>query len=352
MTRQEAQRRADRIRLFRAELADLEREGALALLPEQKERLERHLTATLAQLAAAFDVDTTETQKQVSWGMRIASTLGGLALCAGVVLAFYRYWGVIPIPAQVMVLALAPLVCLAGVEFASRRETTLYFTSLIALVAVAAFVYDLNLLGSIFNLESSPNAFLAWGIFAFAIAYRYGLRVPLAAGLIAAIIFLSATAVSWTGAWWEGCATRPEWFVLGGALTVAAQFAIPHRRFPEFAGAYRLVGLVTLYGATLVLSMDGTTSYLAADHQSVERLYQFVGLVETAATMWVGIRRGWSGSVNLAASAFVVFLYVRLVSWWWDWMPHYLFFLIIGLISMGLLVAFRRVRGSLKGARA
>jgi len=352
MTRQEAQGRADRIRLFRAELAELDREGALSLHPEQKERLDRHLEATLAQLTAAFDVDITDSQRQVSWGMRIASTLGGLALCAGVVLAFYRYWGLIPIPAQVAVLALAPLLCLAAVEFASRRETTLYFTSLCALVALAAFVYDLNLLGSIFNLEPSPNAFAAWCIFAFALAYRYGLRVPLVAGLICSIVFIAATAVSWTGAWWEGCASRPEWFLLGGVLVCIAPIRIPHRRFPEFSGAYRLAGLLTLYLATLVLSIDGASSYLRFDHSSVERLYQMLGLSEAGVAMWIGVRHGWSGTVNLAAGVFAVFLYIRLMSWWWDWMPHYLFFLIIGLISIALLAVFRRVRGRLREARA
>ena len=48
--------------------------------------------------------------------------------------------------------------------------------------------------------------------------------------------------------------------------------------------------------------------------------------------------------MNLGAIAFVVFLYVRLHSWWWHWMPKYLFFFLIGLTAIGLLLIFRRLR--------
>jgi hypothetical protein len=47
----------------------------------------------------------------------------------------------------------------------------------------------------------------------------------------------------------------------------------------------------------------------------------------------------------MGALAFVAFLYVKLHSWWWDWMPKYLFFLLIGLTAIGLLYVFRRLRG-------
>jgi hypothetical protein len=68
----DAQKRADRIRLFRDELAQIEREGALALSDEQRGQLNQHLDATLRDLAARFDVDTSDTGKRMSWGMRIA----------------------------------------------------------------------------------------------------------------------------------------------------------------------------------------------------------------------------------------------------------------------------------------
>src|SRR6267142_3709088 len=101
MSQADAQKRADRIRAFREELRTLEAEGVLALPDEQKLSLARHHDETLHRLSQAFDIDTTEAQKQMSWGMRIASFLGALALCASVYLFFYRFWGLFGTAAQV-----------------------------------------------------------------------------------------------------------------------------------------------------------------------------------------------------------------------------------------------------------
>ena len=87
-SKREAQQRVDRIRAFRQELARLEREKVLTLSGEQRQGLEASLDQELEALAQRFDVDVTESHKQISWGMRIASTIGGLALCAAVFLFF------------------------------------------------------------------------------------------------------------------------------------------------------------------------------------------------------------------------------------------------------------------------
>ena len=107
--------------------------------------------------------------------MRIASTLGGIAICAAVVLFFMRYWGFLDTPMQVAIVAVLPLLALAGQPNLCRsRERTLYFTGLLALVAFASFVMDLAVLGSIFNINSTERALLAWGTFALLARYRYG----------------------------------------------------------------------------------------------------------------------------------------------------------------------------------
>ena len=200
--RSEAQQRADRIRAFREELAELKCEGALTLDAAQRAALENHLQRTLATLAERFDVDTTESQKQIAWGMRIASTLGGLALCAAVVLFFHSFWGFLSIPAQVAVAVMTPLLLLAATEFAARRERTLYYASLLSLVTFGAFVLNLNVLGSIFNLTPSPTALLAWGAFGLLLAYTFHLRLPLAAGLVCLVAYLAASFSSWWSGHW------------------------------------------------------------------------------------------------------------------------------------------------------
>src|SRR6059036_2361969 len=113
----EAQQQADRIRVFREELQQLERERVIELTPEQRRRLDEWSRFKLNQLAAQYDVDTTVSQKRVSWGMRIVSTLGGLAICAAVVLFFTRFWGYLDSPAQVAIVVSTPLAALAGAEY-------------------------------------------------------------------------------------------------------------------------------------------------------------------------------------------------------------------------------------------
>jgi hypothetical protein len=41
---------------------------------------------------------------------------------------------------------------------------------------------------------------------------------------------------------------------------------------------------------------------------------------------------------------FVILLYSKLFDWWWDLMPKYLFFLILGLIAVGLLLVLHKAR--------
>src|SRR6267143_1131965 len=150
MSQADAQKRADRIRAFRDELRTLEAEGVLALPDEQKLSLARHHDETLRRLSQAFDIDTTEAQKQMSWGMRIASLLGALALCASAFLFFYRFWGLLAPPVQVAIVLAAPLLAVLGTEFAARRERTMYVAAIAGLVAFGCFVLNLVVLGTIF----------------------------------------------------------------------------------------------------------------------------------------------------------------------------------------------------------
>src|SRR5262249_33705461 len=160
MNKTSAQRRADRIQAFQDELAELERLGIVALPPEDRERLRQYHDETLRGLQRDYDVDATADQKQLSWGMRIASLVGALTLCAAIVLFLFRYWGLLSTSVQVSVLVAAPVVGVLGMEVAARRERTMYVAGILGLVAFGAFVLDLSMLGSIFNLTPSPRAFL------------------------------------------------------------------------------------------------------------------------------------------------------------------------------------------------
>jgi uncharacterized membrane protein len=346
------QDRADRLRIFRRELEALEREHVLELTPEQRVRLDAHIDRTLQELAAQYDVDTTESQRQVSLGMRIASALGGLALCAAVVLFLARYMGYWPTPVQVSVLAAGPIVLTLGAEYAARRERTLYYAALIGLVAFAAFVANLTMLGAIFNLAPTPNALAVWGLFGIALAYHFGLRLLLAAGLFMLVGWLTAASNSWRGWWWIEFERRPEEVMLAGLLLGAAALVLRHARRPDFPPVFRLVGMLAFFLPMLFLSAEGQVSYLPWEARTVEHFYQVAGVIAAAGAVWIGIRNNWAGVVNTGTAFFTIFLFFRLVDLWWKWMPKYLFFLLIGLVAIGLVAVFKRVRGRMRSVPA
>ena len=86
----QAQARADRIRAFQSELAVLQREGVVSLSDAAQDAVQQYHSGLLRGYAAEFDVDTSPDQKQLSWGMRLASLFGALALSAAV---FFYYPG-------------------------------------------------------------------------------------------------------------------------------------------------------------------------------------------------------------------------------------------------------------------
>ncbi|NIP73958.1 MAG: DUF2157 domain-containing protein [Gammaproteobacteria bacterium] len=343
MDQQQAQSRADRIHAFAQELAELGREGVLDLPADVRARLDAHHADLLRRLTAEYDIDISSGQKRLSWGMRIASFLGALALSAAVFFFFYRFWGALETWMQVAFLIAAPLLATLGVEVAARRERSFYFASLVALVAVACFVLNVSVLGQIFNITPSQNAFLVWGAFALLLAYAYGLRLILVAGLTSLLGYLSATVGTWSGAYWLSFGERPENFILGGAALFAAGL-LRHGARPGFAGIYRVYGLLVIFIAILILSNWGRVSYLPWSGTAIEYSYQTVGFVLAGLTIWLGIRRRWSGVANLGSTFFVLYLYTKLFDWWWDWMPKYAFFFVLGLIAILLLLVMRRVR--------
>jgi uncharacterized membrane protein len=344
--KKQAQERADRVHAFRLELAQLEREGILVLDEEQRSRLGAHLEKTLSELAGKFDVDVNDSQKQISLAMRIASALGGLALCAAVVLFFYRYWGILTTPLQVGIVIVTPILGLIAMEYISRKERTLYYTSLLGIVVFASFVLNLNVVGFVFNMAPSQHAFLAWGVFALALAYGYRPKLHLAAGLVLVVIFLALELTLWSGGAMESAFERPETFLPGGLALLAIPVIMRHNRYPGFETVYRMVGLLFVFLAILLLGTVGQLTYLPLSKKTVEVMYQMTGLGASALIIWIGLRRRWTEAINLGSGFFVIYLFTRMFAWWWDWMPKYLFFLILGILALVLLAVFRRFRSA------
>jgi hypothetical protein len=348
-SRVEAQRRADRIAAFRVELAQLDGEGVLVLPEEQRARVAAHQDALLRTLAERFDVDVSEEEKQLSLGMRVASFLGAMAFAASVVLFFQRYWGLLATPAQVAVLVVAPLLGCLGTAVAARREKTGYFASLAALVTFACFVLDLSMLSDIFAITPTIHACLAWGILGMILAYAYDLRLLLAAGILLLTVWLAAETGALAGVPWQSLGERPESFLPAGLLVFALPLVLPlvlrHGDRDDFLPLYRIFGLLAVLGPMLFLAVSGRESYITfLTVKTLESSYQVAGLLASLAAIAAGIRRRWSETVNVGSTFFVIFLWTKLYNWWWNLMPRYLFFLIVGLTAAGALWALKRLR--------
>jgi len=345
-SRHEAQQRADQIRVFRSELAQLENEGVFALSAEQRQRMDEHHRQLLGQYAQQFDIDRDKRASQLSLGMRIASLFGALALSASVFFLFYQFWGWLPTSAQVAILIAAPLLMLGGTLLIQHRDSSGYFAKLAALVTFACFVLNISMLGQIFNITPSDKALLPWAALAFLLAYACDLRLLLVAGILCVIAYVSARTGTWSGMYWLYFGQRPENFFPAALLLLAVPQFVPHRRFADFPPMYRIFGLLTFFLPVLVMGNWGNSSYLDWDSDLIEGFYQVVGFAGSGFAVWLGVRKQWPEVINTGVTFFIIFLYTKIFDWWWEAMPKYLFFLVLGLVAVLFLVVLKRLRAT------
>ena len=346
-TKEQAQRRADQIGAFARELRELEGAGILGLSGDQRQRIDAFHGEILERFARLYDVDRSDAQKSVSLGMRIASFIGALALSAAVFLFFYRFWGSLTTGVQVAILAGVPLVALVGVDLIGRRERTRYFTGLMAVVAFACFILDTSVIDGIFNRVFAPWEMLAWSALAMLIAYHYRLLLLLVAGIALLMAWIAALLTSFTGVFWGMFAFRPETMMIAGAVALAIAAIHPRARQRTFVITWRALGAVALLFPIVPLAIRGELSLmtgLGIPASAIQIGYDIIGFAAAVGAIWVAVRRQWREVVNAASAFFVVFLYAKLVDWYWAWMPRYLFFLIVGLIAVALLLALKQVR--------
>ena len=343
-TRTDAQKRADDIRVFTDELTRLEREGVVALSAEQRQAIAAHHRTLLEQFSQAYDIDSDARAKQLSLGMRVASFLGALALAASVFFLFRQFWDRFSTEVQVALLIGAALGSFGATLWIQSKDSSGYFSKLAAMVAFACFVLNIALLGQICNLTPSDKALIPWAAYAMLLAYTLDLRLLLAAGILCIIAWVSARTGTWSGMYWLHFGERPENFFPAALLLFLAPIAIPHARFPGFAVIYRVFALLTLFLPMLVMANWGHISYLDLDPDLIEGFYQVMGFVLSAGAIWLGARKHWGDVVNTGSTFFVIFLYTKFFDWWWESMPKYIFFFVMGLTAVLLLVIMRRLR--------
>lgn len=342
-TKIQAQQRVDQIDSFRRERQQLEDDGVVVLEDDQRSCIDQYHGTLLKKLTQQFDVDSTQRARQLSLGMKITSFLGAIALGASLFFLFYRFWGGFSTATQVVVLITAPLVSLLATWVAVNREKSGYFAKLFASVSLTCFVLDLSMLGQIFNISPSENVFLIWALFAFVLAYAIDSRLLLAAAIICLSGFLSARMGTWSGCYWIDFGEWPENFFPAAFLLFFLSF-FRHDHFAGFRAIYRVFALLLFFIPVLILANWGDGSYLNFSSDFVEGFYQLVGFIVSAAAIWLGIKRHWIDMVNTGNVFFTIFLYTKFYDWWWDWLPKYLFFLLVALAAILMLLIFKRLR--------
>jgi uncharacterized membrane protein len=294
-------------------------------------------------------VDLTATAARLSTGMRVATLLGTIALSAAYGLFVSSHWGTLSLPLQLALVILPPLVLVALTHVAAARERSGYVASLIATVAAIAFATNLGTLSQLFNLPDSRGALLAVGVLAMLLAYGYGLTLPLIVGIAGIGGWLWTLGAIPLGLWWRDGFGVIEPLLLVGllALTVPAWIHGP----AKFAPWWRGMGATALVLGLLLVEGNGNLSAFTTARHTIEIGYKLLGaVVLTALVVW-GIRRDQRVVMQIGIAGAVLYLFLRMVDWFWDLMPKWLFFLLVGGFALAVLVVLRRLRHSRVEAR-
>ena len=170
------------------------------------------------------------------------------------------------------------------------------------------------------------------------------LRLLLAAGLLCITAFIAARAGEFQGLYWLDFGERPENFFPAALVMFVLPLLLNQLRY---TASPRLIGSwdCSLSFSPCWCSPTGAkSSYLALQAGTIEHVYQALGFLTTAAAIALGIRKHWPDVVNTSVTFFIVFLYTKFYDWWWEVMPKYLFFLVLGLTALLAILVLRRLR--------
>ena len=340
----DAQSRVDQIQSFQREFVELTNNGTINVPQEQSDNISSYHTLLLKKLSATYDVDINKQSKQLTIGMKIASLFGALAMAISIFFLFYQFWGHIGTTTQVSILIAAPVSLFLLSLHLAKTEKNAYFSKIAALVSFSCFVLNLSMLGAIFNITPSPNALVIWGAFSFILAYACNARLMLFFGIVSICCFIAMKVGTWSGMYWISFGQRPENFFIPGFIIFMLPQFINHRRYTGFDVIYRVMAMIIVFMPILILSNWGGISYLTWAADIIEGSYQFIGFVLSVIAIWLGIKLHWSHVTQTGNVFFILFLYTKFFDWWWEWMPKYIFFFILGLSALLALIVFKRLR--------
>lgn len=342
--------RARRILAFREEVAALEAEGVVTRDAELLTNVRVHHDAMLADISAREEVDFTRSEARLSTGMRIATVLGAAALAAAWGFFVVSAWDDLGRSGRLALVIIPPILLTIGTAYAARREASGHVASIVATVATVAFGVNLVAVAALYDLPDSRGIFLVVGLFAMLLAYGHGLAMPLLIGIGGIGGWLWSLAAIPQGRWWDGVFGQLEFLALLGAGAMALP-ALTRRGPPSFALVWRAVGATGIVVALLFLGLTADASFFdGASDDVVEGIYQLLGGVVFTVMVWQGLVRDRTELVRVGTVGLTLLLLFRMVDWFWDWIPKWLFFLVVGAIAFGALLLLRRLRRTARAA--
>jgi hypothetical protein len=334
--------RARQILRWRDEQAALHQEGVVAADDPTLLAIHRHHDALLAGFAADREVDLSREEERLSAGMRLATLLGAAALSIAWAMLASSLWNDLGPVAKLAMVWVPALALLPATGFAALREPSGYIANIVGTVGTIAMAVAGFATFDLYQVDSPRLPFLLFGAYGLFVAYRFRLVLPLLVGIV------GVGALAWS---LEALLLRSpvndtfehlEPLVLVG---FAAYLVGTVRRSdpPAFSLAWRLMGVVAMVFPLLLLGITTDGSWLRSGENS-ELLYQLVGLIVFVAMVWLGLRRDDVILARAGATALVLFLFLRMVDWFWDAIPDWLFFLMMGGMAFGVLLVLRSVR--------
>lgn len=339
--------RARRILAWREEHAALVQEEVLSAGDPTLAAIRQHHDTLLTGFAADGDIDLTREDERLSAGMRLATLLGAAALSVAWAMLVSSLWEGLSQSAQLALVWLPPLLLLPVTAFAARRESSGYVANIVGSVGTIAIAVAGFATADLYEMDSPRLPFLLFGGYGLLLAYRYRLVLP----LLIAIVGLAAWAWSLEALLLRSPVNDTFEHLEPLILIGLAAYLIGALRRgdpPAFSLVWRLAGIVAMVGPLLLLGMSTDGSWFGSGHTS-ELVYQLVGFLAFVAMVWQGLKRDDVILARAGATALVLFLFFRMVDWFWEAIPDWLFFLLMGGLAFGALMVLRAVRARRRG---
>jgi hypothetical protein len=335
----------DRLRqllAFREEVATLRHEGVVDADDATLARIAVRHDELLAAAARDERIDLTREEARLSAGMRLATLLGAMAFSIAWGMFVSSMWDDLGEMAKLLLIWIPPILLVVATEAATRRESTGYVANILATVGAIALAVATVATTRLYELEPSRWQLFLVGVYALALAYRHRLIMPLLIGAPAIGAWGWSLAAVLRAEPWQQAFEVAEPAVVMGAIALV--IGTIRRSDPmEFRFVLRAGGVVAICWALLVLGVAGEASWFGPGNV-VEGSHQVIGALAFLAMVWHGLRTDDPILARGGGVALVLFLFLRMVDWFWDAIPDWLFFLLVGALAFGALLLLQRLR--------